>query len=327
MVHVEITSMCNAQCPMCSRYTLDGFVQPELDESHLSADLFYKLFNDEFVKQLDHVYFSGVYGDPCMHPNLIEFCKYLIDAGIKVKVDSNAGYRKPDFWKTLAELGVAVNFAVDGLKETNHLYRRNVKWEIVEANMRAFSQAAGKAQWNFIVFEHNEHEIDAAKQFAQELNFDFRVKVTQKFRRFKTWDVMDQGVKQYNINPPTSEEYRHSNIGKRRFTISPAPPEDLAKFDNTTVKCKSLDRNEIFLNYQGYVLPCCYLGTLHGTYADQIKKLDLDKFSLQHHSLSEIVTNMNAISDSWSKTVDQGKLVMCSFTCGTTDQTTKLYVV
>lgn len=323
MVHAEITGICNAQCPMCSRYTLDGYVQPELVKSHLSADLFYKLFNSEFIKQIDHVYFSGVYGDPCMHPDLLEFCKHLIDADIEVTVDTNAGYRKPDFWKNLAEIGVKVNFAVDGLKDTNHLYRRNVKWEIVEANMRAFSQANGSAQWNFIVFEHNEHEIDAVRKLAQELNFDFRIKITQKFRHFKTWEVMDQGVKQYDINPPTLEEYRHSNIGSRPFTTHRTLLRNVEKFNNTTIKCKSLERNEIFLNYQGYVLPCCYLGTIHSENSKQIKEIGLDKFSLQHHSVSDIVNNMNTISNSWDKTVDQGKLLVCAFTCGPKEQKTK----
>lgn len=327
MVHVEITSMCNARCPMCSRYTLDGFIQPDLEESHLSDELFYKFFTADFVAQLDHVYFSGVYGDPCMHPNLLEFCKYLMDAGVKVKVDSNAGYRKPVFWKTLAELGVAVNFAVDGLKDTNHIYRRNVKWEIVESNMRAFSQADGKAQWNFIVFEHNQHEIDEARQFAKDLNFEFRVKVTQKFKRFSSWNVMHDGEKQYEINPPSIVEYRHPNVGNRVYTIQPVVADNFEKFDSAKIKCKSLERNELFLNHQGHVLPCCYLGTVHGAYSEQLRQLDLDNFSLQHHTLPEIVDNMNAISNSWSKTTDQGKLVMCSFTCGTTDQTTKLYVI
>ena len=57
IVHVEASSRCNSQCPMCSRYTGHGFVQPDLIEGDLSADVFYKFFTKEFTSQLEHVYF------------------------------------------------------------------------------------------------------------------------------------------------------------------------------------------------------------------------------------------------------------------------------
>ena len=64
IVHVEASSRCNSRCPMCSRFTADGFVQPELNELDLTGEVFYKLFTKEFTSQLEHVYFIGVYGDP-----------------------------------------------------------------------------------------------------------------------------------------------------------------------------------------------------------------------------------------------------------------------
>ena len=39
-----------------------------------------------------------------------------------------------------------VNFSVDGLEDTNHLYRQGVKWEKVEDNMVAFCDAGGLGQ-------------------------------------------------------------------------------------------------------------------------------------------------------------------------------------
>jgi hypothetical protein len=35
IVHVEASSRCNSQCPMCSRYTGHGFVQPDLVEGDI----------------------------------------------------------------------------------------------------------------------------------------------------------------------------------------------------------------------------------------------------------------------------------------------------
>jgi len=331
MVHVEATGKCNARCPMCSRYDRLGNLHPDIEETHLPKDLFYKLFNEFFVKQINHVYFSGVYGDPCIHPDLIEFCQYLIEKGIRVKVDTNAGYRKPKFWKNLAEAGVHVNFAVDGLKDTNHLYRRDVRWDIVESNMRAFSQAGGTAQWNFIVFDHNEKDLEPAKELAKELGFDFRIKITQKFKRFNSWHVFDDSKKQYEIKPPTNTLYRHTNIGKDIYSTVEKVETDFStdyykKFDSVEIDCKSLNRKEIFLNYQGYVVPCCYLGTFYGSSANanQFKKYDLENFSLKNHSLETVIDNLSVIKDSWSKTTSEGKLITCSHTCGKNqEQTTK----
>jgi MoaA/NifB/PqqE/SkfB family radical SAM enzyme len=333
MVHAEITGKCNARCPMCSRYDKQGYLHPDIEETHLSTELFYKFFGDDFVKQLDHVYFSGVYGDPCIHPNLLEFCQYLIKHNIKVKVDTNAGYRKPEFWSKLATAGVHINFAVDGLRDTNHLYRRGVDWNIVEANMQAFSQAGGQAQWNYIVFEHNEKDLPAAQQLAKELNFDFRIKITQKFKKFKSWHVMQDGVKQFEIAPPTTDLYRHPNIGKQEYSTTENNLTDFSlqrykKFDNLEISCKSLDRKELFLNYQGYVVPCCYLGTFYGPSANahQFKQYDLDKFNLCNHTLVDIVRNLSVIKDSWTKTTADGKLITCSHTCGKNQQQTTQFI-
>lgn len=323
MVHLEITGKCNAQCPMCSRYDLSGELQKDLVETHLPKDLFYKFFNEKFTEQLNHVYISGVYGDPCMHPDLLEFCQHLISKNIEVRIDTNAGYRKPQFWADLAKAGVKVNFAVDGLADTNHLYRRNVRWETVEANMKAFSLAGGDGQWNFIVFEHNEKDVDAAEQFAKRLNFDFRVKITQKFRRFSTWHVLKDDQKVFEIKPSTIPLYRHDNISTTtydKFTPKNSDFKDarFTEYDNVEILCKSLERKEIFLNFEGYVLPCCYIGTLYGTGPNQQQfkdNHDWNNFSLVHHSLEEVVKNLSVIEDSWSKTTAEGKLITCSQTC------------
>jgi len=330
MVHVEVTGKCNARCPMCSRYDKLGNLHAGIEETHLPKELFYKFFDKTFVLQLKHVYFSGVYGDPCIHPDLLEFCEYLISHGIQVNVDTNAGYRKPEFWSKLALAGVHVNFAVDGLADTNHLYRRDVKWEIVEANMRAFSEAGGSAQWNFIVFAHNEKDLPAAKQLSADLNFDFRIKITQKFKFFNSWHVSENGIKQYELEPPVQELYRHPNIGTESFSVVEKSinfsSEHYKKFDDVEIDCKSLNRKEIFLNYQGYVVPCCYLGTLYGSpYGDQFKQYnDLESFSLKNYTLKEIVDHLSVIKKSWSKTIADGKLVTCTHICGKKqEQTTK----
>jgi hypothetical protein len=49
------------------------------------------------------------------------------------------------------------------------------KWNIVERNIAAFAETAPKkhATWIYIVFDHNEHELEIAKTHADVLGFEF----------------------------------------------------------------------------------------------------------------------------------------------------------
>jgi len=313
-VHVEATSMCNARCPMCSRYTLDGYLQSGIEETHLDPAAFYKLIDSLPLIRL--VYFSGVYGDPCIHPELLAMCKYARTKGIDVQVDTNVGYRKPDFWRDLAHAGVYVNFAIDGLEDTNKIYRKNVEWSILEKNLKAFATAGGKGRWNFIVFQHNEHQVDDAKKMAESLGIDFRVKITQKFRRAKVWDVMINGSKAYEIKPPINSQYRHPNISNKSYSISYPPVSK--SIDVVDISCKALANKEVFLNYQGLVLPCCYIGTVHGQSpaSKQLETMNLSNYSIIDFSIEEILASMKTISESWEKTLEDGRIIMCAQTCG-----------
>ena len=75
-----------------------------------------------------------------------------------LSMNTNAGARDEAWWTELAQIYGrmgAVIFSVDGLRDTNHIYRQNVVWDNVERNMRAFINAGGRARWDFLIFEHN----------------------------------------------------------------------------------------------------------------------------------------------------------------------------
>ena len=57
-------------------------------------------------------------------------------------------------------------YRADGPK-IQHLYRQNVVWENVERNMRAFIDVRGRARWDYIIFGHNEHQVEEAEALAE----------------------------------------------------------------------------------------------------------------------------------------------------------------
>ena len=330
MVHVEASSRCNSHCPMCSRYSAHGFLQPNLKEEDLTPELFYKLFTPEFTRQIDHVYFSGVYGDPCLNKDLPEFVNYLLDHGCtNINIDTNGGYRGEDWWASLAKPGVQINFAVDGASvETLEKYRINVNYDKVLANMKKFIAAGGRAQWNFIVFKHNEHEVELAREIAREIGADFRIKVTQKFRQKKDFKVLVKGQYQFSLEPPVQEKYRHPNIGVNEHTPHPVYTFDLNNFgylNNNKVRCKTVERKDIFLSAGGLLMPCCYIGTYThdspGSYQFNLH-YKLDDFDLKTKSVEEVITKFSDISAKWNDTIKNGNLITCLWTCGQQENTT-----
>jgi MoaA/NifB/PqqE/SkfB family radical SAM enzyme len=332
IVHVEASSRCNSRCPMCSRYTGTGFIQPGLVEQDLKTDVFYKLFTKELTEKLDYVYFSGVYGDPCLNKHLPDFVQHLAKYGqgeFGIGIDTNGGYRDPEWWARLAHPKVLINFALDGAsRETLGQYRIGVNYDKVLANLKSYVAAGGKAAWNFIVFKHNEHEVDTARKIAEDLGIEFRVKVTQKFRFKRDFKVMQEGQQIAVLEPPVNETYRHTNVGKEEHVPITVFKFDLTRFsslDKNTVNCKSLARKEIFLSADGLVFPCCYLGTYThdspGAY--QFNNLyDVNEFDLSKYDIRNILEKFNNISDKWNSSVENGNLITCLQTCGNVENTT-----
>ena len=114
-----------------------------------------------------------------MHPNLINMLNKLADVkpDMFLKVATNGGARNIQFWKELSTVlkrfdDHQVTFAIDGLKDTNHIYRRNVNWEKLIENVTAFNEDPQSiSAWRCIIFDHNKHQINDMLNLAQKLGF------------------------------------------------------------------------------------------------------------------------------------------------------------
>ena len=92
-----------------------------------------------------------------------------------------------------------VHFGIDGLEDTNHLYRVNVKWKKVMENVKAFVENGGNAIWDYIVFRHNEHQVEQAREFSNKIGFKkFLVKKTGRFAVNSVGDYVVRGHPVYD---------------------------------------------------------------------------------------------------------------------------------
>ena len=232
----------------------------------------------------------------------------------------------------MARLNVTINFALDGASnETLGRYRIGVSYDKVLANLKAYVAAGGFAQWNFIVFKHNEHEVETARALATEIGCDFRIKVTQKFRSNRNFKVYKNKEYLWDLEPPENPIYRHSNLGNKEHEPISLTKFDLNNYQHLTsnkIICKSQVRREIYLSAAGHVLPCCYLGTYThdspGSYQFNLV-YNMNDFSLNTNSINNIINKFIEIEQAWAKTIDDGNLITCLQTCGNKQHHHTLY--
>jgi hypothetical protein len=230
-----------------------------------------------------------------MNPECLEIYEHLRqnNSDCKLELWTNGGARTTDFWSELATLGVEVLFHIDGLEDTNHLYRRNVKWDKLMANAQSYIQAGGKAGWRMFSFKHNQHQHEEAKALSKRLGFkNFFVDHTSRWKDYDydgTFrDVNKIAVDDYYIEKPIDAISKNTHTLKLSKKIE--PNEKINDFATKKISCFSCSNNnfEIYLMASGYVTPCCWIGDPK-THESQKLVEDYDKINLNKSTLDEIL--------------------------------------
>ena len=276
--------------------------------------------------------FAGTIGDPCAAPNFIDVVKTTRAKGtFQIHVSTNGGMKNPAWWVRLAQaLGPndVVQFAFDGLEDTNHIYRVNVNWRKAIENAKAFIAAGGRANWQYIVFRHNQHQVEEAKTLAVELGFkSFIVKPSHRFFLDELLGVQRFGAGGILIEPPTEEKLIHK-------VVMQSKPLDMTawckKSENTCIQCYAQKDRATYIDYLGQLWPCCYLGAglwvRHGQrYPDGWDELWTrtggEKIDLHLQTWDDILTGefFTGIINSWDKEYNTGRLITCAGVCSSFD--------
>lgn len=335
-VHLELTSRCNAACPMCARNIRGGRDNPDMPIVELGLEDVRRIFVPDLLRQIEQVWMCGNYGDPMVSRDLIHVLHYFrnVNPALTLGINTNGGAREADWWAELATILDVCQFGIDGLADTNGLYRRNTSFARIMANAAAYIEAGGTADWEFIVFQHNEHQIDEARELARSMGFrHFRTRRTGRFL-FKG-ELLDKvevlsrsGEKEYEIRPPTRPDLQNAGVAKIA-----SRNDDGASFmsylESTHIDCKAAADREIFVTAEGLVFPCCYVGHLypwHKPYEKgQIWRI-LEKLGGREivdakiHGVRKVVEGplfQQVIPNSWSKpSIEQGRIGVCAGVCG-----------
>lgn len=322
-VHVEMTERCNLSCLMCDRNINGGEVNPYLKDHELKLEDIKKVFTTYFCNQLRRVYFCGNYGEPVIATDLMNTLHYLKsqNANLKTSVITNGSIRSPHWWKELAKVTNSVRFGIDGMSDTHKIYRQGAVWSLIIRNAKAFIDAGGYAIWDYLVFGHNEHQIEEARRLSKSLGFkEFIVKKTGRFFS----NVKLEGKEKHNgIEKPSPENINKSL--KKEDSIKEKYGSMENYLNQTKIECKVLKNNEIYISAEGIVLPCCWLaGQMYKWYlpekSTQIwEYVNQKDHNIHFHTLKEIFDTgiFEHIKESWTKeSLWAGKLKTCALKCG-----------
>jgi MoaA/NifB/PqqE/SkfB family radical SAM enzyme len=219
---------------MCARNINGGEVNPWLTDSELTIDQIKTIFEPEFIAQLDRLYMCGNYGDPIAAQDTLETFQYFRkwNARMNLSMHTNGSAKRPEWWKELAGVlghnGYVV-FSVDGLEDTNHLYRQNTVWSKIMENAQAFIEAGGRAHWDYIVFAHNEHQVEEAEALSKAIGFEkFRIKKSARFFSMASGVTKEmhqaanrKGMLTTLLQPPTNPKYRNTVIDELSKVTEP----------------------------------------------------------------------------------------------------------
>lgn len=349
-VHLELTTKCNAMCPMCNR-NFKGKIRENLPILELSLNDIKTILTPDFVSQLKLVSLCGVYGEPICNSELKEIIKYLYFCNEKLDIDlyTNGSLYGKSYWEDLAHImknhNGTVIFGIDGLGDIHSLHRCNTNFEKVIENAKSYIAAGGNAQWDYIVFKHNETQVEEAKKLSEELGFkSFQIKKTSRFLKnlYELDEKLDSTILEYGKHPvfnsdggidyyielPDNQKYRNSSENYLFELIEEYG--DINKYlDKNIIDCDAIKSGGIFISATGEVFPCCtvYQQVCYKTIHGVEDKNELNEYYLYIKDvLSGLKYPIKNIIDGYFFTelyecfncssIDLGKPKSCARACG-----------
>lgn len=262
-IDIELTSFCNIQCKGCFR-VISKEADKILNKHYLNLATIKTKFQKTMFPNIKIINFCGSVDEPTTHPDFFEIIDHFADWNCHINIATNGSLKTANWWKELAKRlpdSHRVTWGIDGSDELSEVYREGSNFVKVEQNYRAFIAAGGQAVWQFIVFEHNEHQLEEAKQKAK-----------------------DEGFKDFKIIISHRKDAKGVTPKKELKKADPNPKE----FSEPCISCKYGNQKRIFVNHMGNVIPCCHLNSKMMEYS--VSKKIKDRFE-------EILDNNDYIND------------------------------
>ena len=242
-LHAEITNLCNAHCPACARNNNGYGIKEGLKLNSVDSSQFAQVLKQ--LPNLNTVQMCGTYGDPIASNWLKSIVDICVAKKLNVRIHTNGSLKTTEWWselaKSLVETEHTVIFGIDGLSDTHSYYRQGTNFDKIIENATAFIAAGGQAEWQFLTFKHNIHQVKDCMRLSQQLGF-------KKFSVKKSIRIPNSARNYITGEPYTIES-------SDDFTAVFNKDEKIL----TTKDCMHLSYPSIYMNADGSLTPCCYL--------------------------------------------------------------------
>ncbi len=243
-VSIEPTTSCNLRCPQCP----SGLRSFSRETGMLEFDIFKKVI-DELAPSLTYLtlYFQG---EPYLNPHFLKFVNYASSKNIYTATSTNCHHMTIDKAKETVESGLnRLIISIDGTtQEVYKQYRVGGTLTKVIEGTKMLVDAKKSAQntslhiiWQFIVFKHNEHQIEEFKALAKAIGVDeIGIKTAQIYDYENGSELI-----------PENEEYSRYSKEEVIYTSGYSLKNKLLNH------CWRMWQGCVF-TWDGHVVPCCF---------------------------------------------------------------------
>lgn len=293
-IQFELSSTCNLLCLGCVRTDPGTLSQSKsfIDrKTYLSKATFLKIIQAPELASVTHLEFCGTIDDPLMHPEFLE----LLELALTIKpytinIHTNASLRNIEFWKNLAVIlnkhrSHQVNFSIDGLEDTNHIYRQNSNWKKIMENAVEFISAGGYAVWQHLIFPWNSHQTEEVKALSISMGFkEFHQRID---RSIATQLGLDKIKQRQALNQ--TAKFNNSSLDDIN--------KELSVKNADSIECNTRNQGMLFVSYEGKMWPCCFIQNGFLNLDQGRRNLLNDRLYSAYNSDTWNNANITAVSD------------------------------
>ena len=241
---IDTTNICQLKCPLC--HTGLGTIHRDKGTMH------FDLFTETIDQIKDYCVWLTLYswGEPFLNKRIHEFVAYAHQKKIATIISTNLNKPlSPEMAEDIITSGLDVMIiSIDGVtQEVYQVYRVGGQLDRVLDNInllvqkkRELGYTTPHLEWQFIVMQQNEHQIEDARQLAGELGVDSLV-----FKKVDFPHGMNDPKEAERWLPRDHPEYHREDPFNKPFQ------ED-------GQRCWRLWRSAV-VNWDGGFAPCCYL--------------------------------------------------------------------
>lgn len=320
-VAIDITTKCNAGCPLCTRTDLTTLsLKSELPSMSWTFNEFKTGFPIDIIPQILTFEFIPNFGDPIICADINKITKYLSDNNAqKIVFHTNGSLRSTAWWTDFAQYNnVNVVFCIEGTTQEMHeLYRQKTNLQKILDNMKAFNEAGGNSIAQIILFKHNEDHIQEIMEMCVDYGTTkFRIHFSNRLD--DTLRFIDSKFNVQMLSPPKLTPDAFINKFGGTYTAFTAMEYD------SNIRCGWSELNMVFISIEGFVLPCCWVASEISLPKDSsvmqqplYKKFRGEEHNIKKNRLDDVLYNSNWLHkdlvSSWTSSSPLKRcLTMCS---------------